>query len=502
MTKLFSRRGLLGTALAGLASAASAGAPAVSLRPQLRPADLDKAALRPRPKAPDPQALIDRAKLGGRVGYAVVDVKTGALLETRNADMGFAPASVTKTVTALYALNALGAGYRFRTRLIATGPIENGVIKGDLVLTGGGDPTLDTDALAGMAANLKAAGIRAVTGAFRVFDGALPFIRVIDESQPVHVGYNPSLSGLNLNFNRVHFEWARDSDGYTVTMDARSGKYRPEVRVARMRIADRAAPVYTYKDAGDHDEWTVAAKALGKGGARWLPVRYPASYAGEVFATFARSHGIKLDQARPQSDAPRGTAVVTHNSKALSTILRGMLKYSNNLTAELVGMTATVARGGKVTSLAASGREMSAWARTELGMTEASLVDHSGLGAASRLTAEGLSRALAKVASEGKLEPLLKPFVMRHENGSTDKGHPVKVLAKTGTLYFVSSLSGYATGPDNRQLAFAIFTGNEEKRRALGQSAQERPPGAAAWNARSKRLQQQLIERWHAVYGS
>ncbi|UXX85187.1 D-alanyl-D-alanine carboxypeptidase/D-alanyl-D-alanine endopeptidase [Roseovarius pelagicus] len=503
----FSRRAFLTGSISALASgagirAAWAGAPAVSLRPQLRPDDLATTARKPRPKAPDAQTLIDRAKLGGKVGYAVVDVKTGALLETRNADTGFAPASVTKAVTALYALDALGPGYRFRTQLIATGPIENGVIKGDLVLAGGGDPTLDTDALAGMAANLKGAGIRAVTGAFRVFDGALPYVRVIDETQPDHVGYNPSLSGLNLNFNRVHFQWARGADGYTVTMDARSAKYRPAVRVARMRIANRAAPVYTYTDAGDHDEWTVASQALGKGGTRWLPVRYPASYAGEVFATFARSHGIKLDSAKPQGGAPRGTALVTHNSVALSTILRGMLKYSNNLTAELVGMTATVARRGKVTTLAASGREMSAWARTELGMKDASLVDHSGLGSESRLSAESLARAMAKVAGQGALAPLLKPFVMRHENGQIDKGHPVEVLAKTGTLYFVSSLSGYATGPGGRQLAFAILTGNQAKRRGLAKSAQERPPGSAAWNARSKRLQQQLIERWNAVYGS
>ncbi len=502
MTLPFSRRTLLGTALAGLATAAGAGAPAISLRPQLRPADLEKAAARSRPKAPDAQALIDQAKLGGDVGYAVIDVKTGALLETHNADTGFPPASVAKAVTALYALSTLGAGYRFRTRLIATGPIENGVINGDLVLAGGGDPMLDTDALADMAANLKAAGIRAVTGEFRVFDGALPFVRVIDESQPDHVGYNPSLSGLNLNFNRVHFQWARGANGYTVTMDARSAKYRPEVHVARMRIANRAAPVYTYKDAGDHDEWTVAAQALGKGGARWLPVRYPANYAGEVFATFARSHGIKLERVRPQRGTPHGTALVTHNSVTLNKILRGMLKYSNNLTAELVGMTATAARRGKVTSLATSGHEMSAWARSELGMTNAALVDHSGLGDTSRLTAKALARAMAKVSPEGALAPLLKPFMMRGADGQINKSHPIEVLAKTGTLYFVSSLSGYSTDPDNRQLAFAIFTGNEAKRRALGDSAQERPPGTAAWNKRSKRLQQQLIERWHAVYGS
>lgn len=495
MTRRITRRFFLSGAASGLAAAAQAGAPAVSLRPQLRPAGL----MDP-PTAPDPQDLIEAARLGGKVAYAVIDTETGALLETRNAAVGFAPASVAKAITALYALDALGPDYRFRTRLIAAGPIVNGVVEGDLVLTGGGDPTLDTNALAGMAANLKAAGITSVKGAFRVYDRALPFTRVIDETQPDHVGYNPSLSGLNLNFNRVHFEWARGSGKYDVSMDARSDKYRPAVRVARMSVIDRAMPVYTYSDAGDHDAWTVARGALGNGGSRWLPVRHPAAYAGEVFVTFAKAQGITLGPVEVQHKPPEGTALVTHRSAALRIILRDMLKYSNNLTAELVGMTATVARKGHVGSLAESAAEMTAWARDGMGLDDAVLVDHSGLGDRSRISARSLARALAQVNGRDALAPILKEFPMRAEDGRVDRAHPIRVIAKTGTLYFVSALAGYATGPGGRPLAFAIFTGNYDLRAGFDKSTQDRPPGSAAWNARSKRLQQNLIERWNAVY--
>lgn len=431
-----------------------------------------------------------------------MDVTSGLILEERKAQDGQPPASVTKAVTALYALGALGAGHRFKTRLIATGPVEGGVLRGDLILAGGGDPTLDTDALADMAAALKKKGVREVRGQFRTWGGALPFEKVIDAGQPTHVGYNPSISGLNLNYNRVHFEWRRGGDGYQVTMDARSKSYRPEVQVARMAISARKSPVYTYSDKGKYDSWTVARGALGGRGARWLPVRKPVAYAGEVFTVFARSQGIILNDGGELRRMPKGTALVTHQSAPLRDVLREMLKYSTNLTAELVGMMATRARKGRVQSLDDSAREMSRWARSELGMSGAKLVDHSGLGEASRLSARAVAQALVKVHDSRALRSILKDIDLRDGNGGVNRNHPVKVQAKTGTLYFVSSLSGYMTAPDGTDLAFAIFTADTGRRAKIDPSVTERPPGARSWNKRAKRLQQGLIERWGMVYGS
>ena len=336
---------------------------------------------------------------------------------------------------------------------------------------------------------------------FRLWDGAVPYTRAIDARQPEHVGYNPAISGLNLNYNRVRFEWKRGSGGYSVTMDARSRRYRPEVRVARMTISQRRGPVYSYSDGGDHDSWSVARGALGNGGARWLPVRKPAAYAAEVFATFARSHGIELDAAQPMRAAPSGEALVVHRSGPLRGILQSMLKYSNNMTAELVGMTATAARLGKPASLRASARAMSRWAGRALDLGSARLVDHSGLGDRSRLDAAEMARMLARVHGAGALGELLKPIPMRSANGGIDRGHPVKVAAKTGTLYFVSALAGYATVPGGRDLAFTILTADTDRRAGLDLSGAGRPAGARSWNIRAKRLQQKLIERWAGVYG-
>jgi D-alanyl-D-alanine carboxypeptidase/D-alanyl-D-alanine-endopeptidase (penicillin-binding protein 4) len=132
------------------------------------------------------------------------------------------PASVAKTFTALYALDRLGADHRFETRLLATGPIRGGRLDGDLILLVGGDPVLDTDDLADMAAALVAQGVRQIGGRFLVSGGGLPSVTTIDPSQPIHVGYSPAVSGLVLNYNRVHFEWKRTAGGYHITMDARA----------------------------------------------------------------------------------------------------------------------------------------------------------------------------------------------------------------------------------------------------------------------------------------
>jgi len=103
-------------------------------------------------------AIIAEAKLGGEVAYVVADAATGGVLEARGGHREMPPASTAKVITTLYALERLGGAYRFTTRLIATGPVSGGIVQGDLILAGGGDPTLDTDDLGDMARALAVGG--------------------------------------------------------------------------------------------------------------------------------------------------------------------------------------------------------------------------------------------------------------------------------------------------------------------------------------------------------
>ncbi|MBO9406497.1 D-alanyl-D-alanine carboxypeptidase/D-alanyl-D-alanine-endopeptidase [Shimia sp. R9_1] len=497
MKKSFTRRSFLTLSAASLGTPLWANAPSRSLRPVLRPD-----AQRLIDSAPSAESLIRDSGLTGKVSYAVARAGDGGILEGHNAASGLPPASVTKVLTALYALHYLGPNHRFLTSLVAVGTVENGVLNGDLVLRGGGDPTLDTNGLADLARTLKASGIREVTGRFLVWGGALPSVKRIDKKQPDHAGYNPAVSGIALNYNRVHFEWKRGADGYGVTMDARSNKYRPAVTVAQMKIVNRAVPVYTYQSAGQTDQWTVAKGALGKSGARWLPLRQPELYSGEVFRTLARAHGIVLQAPKVAQGAPRGTIVARQQSPDLKTILTGMLKYSTNLTAEMVGLAASQARGAQPLTLKDSAAAMNAWAKEQLGMQAAALVDHSGLGEASRLRADEMALMLAQAGQHEVLQPILKDIPVKDAKGRPIKAHPVKVRAKTGTLHFVSALAGYINAPDGKVLAFAIFEADVGARQRLIGPDRERPKGARTWNGRAKRLQQALIARWGTVYGA
>lgn len=494
---MVSRRQFLlsGFALIG-AGGAWANAPLTSLRPHARRGGLRVSS------AGGLKSMLQRAALPGEVACAVADVDTGLRLEAENGASGLPPASVAKALTSLYALDVLGPDHRFQTQVVATGGVRGGVVQGDLILVGGGDPTLNTDHLAQLAKALKNAGVREVKGGFKLWDGALPYVRTIDPGQPDHVGYSPALSGLSLNYNRVHFAWKRAGQKWAVTMDARTEKYRPEVSVARMKVVNRQMPVYTYADKGGTDHWTVASAALGKGGARWLPVRRPAEYTGDVFRTMVRAHGIVLAKPRKLTSLPRGEVLAQHNSAALSVMLRGMLKYSNNLMAEMIGMSASAASGRRPNSLKASADAMNRWAAGKYGMSGTRLVDHSGLGEASRMTPNDLVGALIAARKGGQLKPLLKPFLMRDASGKVNKNHPIKVNAKTGTLNFVSGLGGFMTAADGTELAFAIFAADQGARSRIKRANRERPEGARGWNRKAKKLQQKLIERWGSVYGS
>jgi len=480
---LMDRRHFLAS-IAAFPSLAWASPPSTATRPVLRnAANMQRTAL-------SSARLLDPA-LSNVTGYALFDVDTGEVLDSYQPDLALPPASVSKAITAVYARHVLGPDYRFATRLSTTGPVVDGIVQGDLYLVGGGDPALDTDELAELAKTAVSAGIRGVSGRFIVDGSALPNINEIDPSQPDYLGYNPSINGLNLNFNRVYFEWKQTSAGYDLSLDARGVQNKPLVRWIDIRTENRGAPVFEHTLASGHDRWSVARSALGKEGGRWLPVRQPTDYVGEVFQTLAAGAGLRLPAHKHGKVPSTAVELARFESNHMNEVLRWMLKYSNNLTAECIGLTASQKLGGRPLSLATSASAMGRWVRTNLGVSGVNFKNHSGLTDKSRVSAAQMAGMLAHSRSQAGLNGILKSFNLVDRSGNSLNVGAVRVRAKTGTLNFTRGLAGYLEKGD-RKYSFAILSADLAARPNIPLAERERPPGARTWRAKAKRQEQAL----------
>ena len=459
------RRGFLAGALAAVAA----------------PALADPATRRPAPRpAPEPGALLAQARLGGaRLALAVMDPASGAMVMTHDGAQPMPPASTLKTVTALYALDRLGAQHRFATRVLRQGDM--------LILAGGGDPELDTAGLAALAAETARAAAGWRPARLAVWGGALPASAQISAGQAAQLAYNPAVSGMILNFNRVHLGWRCDS-GCALAFEARAEGRSPRAFSVGGAVRPGGGP-WRHGAEGGTERWDIPRAALGRTGGRWLPVRLPEAYAGDVFQTLVRAEGLALPPAEILDTPPRGIEIARRDSRPLVQILRAMLEHSTNLTAEAVGLAASGAP-----DRAASAAAMGDWLAAS-GAGEAALADHSGLSAENRIAPETLVRLLARPGSAAALRPLLNADPLHEALGPDSRGDgrggaPL-VSGKTGTLNFVSNLTGYATGPGRTERVFAVMIADPPRRAAT--EGMDLPAGVIDWTMRAKRLQRDLV---------
>ncbi|HUF86104.1 MAG TPA: D-alanyl-D-alanine carboxypeptidase/D-alanyl-D-alanine-endopeptidase [Thermohalobaculum sp.] len=499
------RRGILG-GLLGMACALSAGS-AIAVEwlkappPVPRP---ERAAASASPATPSLPALPNAPS--GVTGWMAVDLDTGAVIDARNPDHAFAPASVAKLPTAFHALERLGPEHRFETRLMATGPVQSGTLQGDLVLVGGGDPELDTDALVPLVAALAQQGIVRVAGRLVVDGSAALSVPAIDPDQPIDAAYNPALSGLSLNFNRVRLKWATRGTEQTLRVSALALRHDPEVSGVRVALAGASdAPLFSHALEDGTEVWRIRARDLRGKGERWLPVRRPELHAGEVLAKLAAAQGITLGAA-VEGRAPAGARLIARvESRPLTQMVASMLRHSTNLTAELVGQAAARAGGRQPGSLAASGAATAAWAAGVAGFPAGDsgfrLANHSGLSQASRLSPRRMVELLAALARRqpgqgvrykglpGGVIDLLRDYNVAAKGVDIDFRR-LEVAAKTGTMDYMRGLAGYIVTPGGRRLAFAVFSNDLERRRS-GVSQIDR-----GWMARARAFERALVRNW------
>jgi D-alanyl-D-alanine carboxypeptidase/D-alanyl-D-alanine-endopeptidase (penicillin-binding protein 4) len=360
-----------------------------------------------------------------------------------------------------------------------------------------------------MAAQLRAAGIVGITGRFIYNAAALPEAAWLDKNQPWQAPYNPSMGGLNLNYNRVRLSWQRTSGLLHAKVAAVSDGH--VIRAPSVGIAVSKGGVdFSHQMAGTSEVWTVRQQLLSGSGKRWLPVRLPGAFTAGVFREICAASGITLPQSEPATETAKGREVARHTSDQLQILLRGMMRFSNNLTAEALGASAGYAAGGRPRSIRAAAGLTAKRIVSEVGgiggggWNGFSLENHSGLSVRSRST----PRQLAYILREGgnRWGDL---YISRFNDRTMDAaymGLPIgqeppehRIHGKTGSMHFVHGLAGFITVA-GRKMTYAILSNEDKSREILNAQFEPyydaNPRAARNWASRSKAFEKALLTEW------
>ena len=454
------------------------------------------------------------------VGYHLFRLTDGQVFDTYDANTPRIPASTTKLITALAALEILGGDYRFTTRLLVSGKVHESTLHGDLYLVGGGDPTLSTNDLSGFVDTLKAAGITQVRGRFAFDESFLTTTQEINPKQPTAAAYNPSVSALSLNYNRVQLRWKGRPGAKNFQTWLRSpadGIFLPVAGVSTGLIPiDVQSDAPFVLDGGNRDHWLLS-RQLPARGFKELPIRRaPGKVAAALFRTYCLQRGITLPQPQAAPTPANTRLLYTHYSKPLPEILSGMLFHSTNLSAELIGLVTSRTLRDLPLSIADSAALLTDWYQRRLPRTDWTgfmSMNHSGLSSMSRHSPRHLAAILYSGVTpiSGQIRrkgpempsPLLDLLPQPEwENEWAELGE--RVRAKSGTMSYVDGLTGILTTDKGQQLGFALLLTDFARRAAFDAARHaekvQTPPEAEAWTERAKAFEQALLSRWRRTY--
>jgi D-alanyl-D-alanine carboxypeptidase/D-alanyl-D-alanine-endopeptidase (penicillin-binding protein 4) len=484
-------------------TAASAAAPKPRVQSVQKP---------PAPAVAKPAKRIARSRFDGRqVGYVVRDLDTGRVVTARNPDRTFIPASVTKLVTGIAALETLGGDHRFVTRVASDSRVADGTVRGDVILMGGSNPLLQSRDLMGLCQRLAHKGITGVAGRLVVDDSGGLRRRAISRNQPPDAAYNPALSPLSINFNRLRLVHRLGASGEAavtysvpplpgVSLDvgadrptAARGNWQPEVK--RKRVVWKLNP------------------AVDAAGETWVPLKRPARAAGSILRRLCKTAGVTLPAARPGNAPAKARTLARHESRRLSAIVAAMFRYSNNLVAESLGGATARAMTGQRLSLAQSAAAVNQWWRQELPEVQwrgFATRNHSGLTAAGRASPAQIAAILAYAADRtyatragaqtgihGLLPMAGDPDAFGDRLQSPTSA--LRVWGKTGTMHYASGFAGYLRTTSGRNLAFSIFvTDRQGRQRYDARPAPQKGASAATqrWRDAAKALEADLVRFW------
>ncbi|MFB8776562.1 D-alanyl-D-alanine carboxypeptidase/D-alanyl-D-alanine-endopeptidase [Streptomyces broussonetiae] len=350
--------------------------------------------------------LLGDPALGARRAASVVDLGTGKRLHGSATGETFIPASTTKLPTAVAALAALGPDHRLTTRA-AYEPDT-----GELVLVGGGDPTLTAREDAAGPASLRTLAARTAAALAE------------RDVRQVTLSYDTTLyAGTDLHTIGVNDNLAR-----VTPLMADEGRTDDSTRGPVLRVPD------------------------------------PAAEATRAFAGFLEDHGIESTAPGPSKATGRAETLATVSSPPVSALVERMLTNSDNDLSEHLARHTAIASGERP-DFDGAGRAIHArLEKLGLPLDGAVFKDGSGLSRDNRLSADLLTALLVTAADPARpeLRPALTGLPVAGFTGTltsryTDGAAGV-VRAKTGTLTGVNTLAGTVVTADGRLLAFAFLS--------------------------------------------
>jgi len=427
-------------------------------------------------------AFLDAGVPLNAVAVVVQDVAKHRPLFAHQPDRPYNPASVMKLVTTFAALELLGPDYRWKTFAYLDGLLDAGVLRGDLVLKGGGDPKITVEGWQAFMAALREKGLAAVDGDLvldRSFFAPVAHNASAFDGEPLKP-YNVGPDALLVNFKAVKFGFAPDASA-----DATIATVEPALLTVavgappKLGAGDcgdwRAALGATFADHGTRAEAAFAGRYPASCGARewWVSLLDHPTYVHGMFDAYFRAAGGRFAGRWRDGVAPAGAApFATLESPPLWDVVRDINKNSNNVMARQLFLTLATAHVPPPATTARATETVLSWlGERNLKMPELVLDNGSGLSRRERISAGSLARLLVAADRSALREEFASSLAVAAMDGTVQRRFLNGSVAgqaqlKTGSLDGVRALAGYVIDNEGRRFAVVAIVNHASAARA------------------------------------
>ena len=400
---------------------------------------------------------------------AVEPVEGGAPVLAHRAAEPVNPASVMKLATSYAALEILGPAFTFHTDVFLDGALAGGVLDGNLVIRGGGDPKLTYERLWQLAHRLRARGLREIRGDVVIDRGYFAPVRhdpaLFDKDD--RRAYNVGPDAFLVNFHALDFAFIPDGEGVRVTADPDL----PNVQVAsRIRLTPEPCGAWPAAIKQEFKEDGLIATLLFSGSFpaacgekhRALSVFDGPRFAESVLRwVWSEAGGVLRGKVRAGPVPAEATLFLRHESEPLANLVRDMNKNSNNVFARHLFLALSAERGmpGEAAASAAIVREHLRGKGVDV--RGLAIENGAGLSRSDRISAgavAGLLRSawtspvMPELASSLPIFATDGTLKLRRGAGAAGQAH-----LKGGTLAGVQSVAGYVLDRDAKRFAIVMI---------------------------------------------